>query len=99
MVRAHAETQVLVLVQLPLLLAVCRFSLRPPLPVRLVVSCAWHSLGSGMAVHHQTGETLPRELFQKLREQRAYQVGLRVEMTLLTAMWYIYLRSTTDATG
>ena len=32
--------------------------------------------GAGMAVHYETGEPLPRELFDKLCEQKTYQAGM-----------------------
>ena len=31
---------------------------------------------AGLAVHYETGEPLPRELFAKLKEQQQYQAGM-----------------------
>ena len=38
--------------------------------------------GAGMAVHYETGEPLPRELFDKLCEQKTYQAGLAMTRQL-----------------
>ena len=55
--------------------------------------------GSGLARHYDTGEPLPRELFQKLCEQKTYQAGMVMVRQLMFGALDMRLHHTYDPTG
>jgi len=48
---------------------------------------------SGLARHYQTGEPLPRELFEKLCEQKTYQANMYIYIYIYIHLYiqYIYI--------
>lgn len=55
--------------------------------------------GTGMAKHHETGEPLPRELFDKLCEQKTFQAGLGMLRQLYFGSLDMELHAQYDPSG
>jgi len=53
----------------------------------------------GMAIHHETGETLPEELFRKICAARTYRAGSMMLRQLQFGMTDMQLHSTFDPVG
>ncbi|MCL4122933.1 UNVERIFIED_CONTAM: hypothetical protein GTU68_016262 [Idotea baltica] len=53
----------------------------------------------GMAIHHETGEVLPDELFEKICQARTYRAASQMLRQLLFGMTDIALHSDFDANG
>ena len=70
------------------------------LPSQFMENWCYHrSTLLGMAVHHETGETLPEELFHKICEARTYRAASAMLRQLQLGMIDMHLHSSFDPKG